>query len=258
MNTRKGNFIDSLAKDLHRRRLAVLGEVGDTEGELNDMTREREAEMEEDAQKARIATVLDRLSLRDRQTLEEIDDALKRIVDGTYGKCAACGKPIALARLRALPTTRLCIHCAREREGRHGGAAEEEPAASRLPPDLSLLDDEEIENALYDVVLEAGDIDMEELQISSSDGVVTLQGALPSEAQHQVLLDLLQDVGGLGDIVDHLEIQRIPWERRERSKEGRAKEPAGGEEETENVVQSMQEGVPYRPPLTPPPDEEKE
>jgi DnaK suppressor protein len=44
-----------------------------------------------------------------QQTLDEIDAALKRIDDGTYGICEVCGKPIGEDRLRALPWTRYCI-----------------------------------------------------------------------------------------------------------------------------------------------------
>jgi DnaK suppressor protein len=122
MNSRKKKLIDSLAEDLYRRRVALLGDLDETQGELQMITQEREPEMEEDAQKERIATVLERLSDRDKQTLDEIDEAIQRIVDGTYGKCAACGEPIALARLRALPTTWLCIDCARAREGKPSAA----------------------------------------------------------------------------------------------------------------------------------------
>jgi RNA polymerase-binding transcription factor DksA len=44
-----------------------------------------------------------------QQTLREIDDALRKIDDGTYGACEACGKPIGEDRLAAIPWTRLCI-----------------------------------------------------------------------------------------------------------------------------------------------------
>ena len=48
--------------------------------------------------------------------LEEIDGALQRIEDGSYGTCAACGKPIGEERLRAAPWTTLCIDDARKQE----------------------------------------------------------------------------------------------------------------------------------------------
>jgi RNA polymerase-binding protein DksA len=44
-----------------------------------------------------------------QQTVAEIDAALQRIEDGTYGVCEVCGKPIAPERLAAIPWARLCI-----------------------------------------------------------------------------------------------------------------------------------------------------
>lgn len=41
--------------------------------------------------------------------LNDIDHALARIEDGTYGTCEACGKPIGDARLEAVPTARFCV-----------------------------------------------------------------------------------------------------------------------------------------------------
>jgi len=43
--------------------------------------------------------------------VEEIDDALKRIADKTYGYCERCFQPIPKPRLRALPYARLCVAC---------------------------------------------------------------------------------------------------------------------------------------------------
>jgi DnaK suppressor protein len=44
-----------------------------------------------------------------RQTIEEIDAALQRIEDGTYGICEVDGKPIGEDRLTAIPWTRYCL-----------------------------------------------------------------------------------------------------------------------------------------------------
>jgi RNA polymerase-binding transcription factor len=48
-----------------------------------------------------------------KSELAEVDRALARIADGTYGICARCGKRITVARLDARPTATLCIDCAR-------------------------------------------------------------------------------------------------------------------------------------------------
>ena len=50
--------------------------------------------------------------------LSEIDGALRRIADGTYGKCTNCGRQIPEERLEARPYATLCIDCQRQREGR--------------------------------------------------------------------------------------------------------------------------------------------
>ena len=52
----------------------------------------------------------------ERTLLKEIDEALRRIDDGTYGVCLATHRPIIVARLRAKPWAKYCIEYARLRE----------------------------------------------------------------------------------------------------------------------------------------------
>ncbi len=54
----------------------------------------------------------------EQETLDEIEAALVRLADGGFGRCGDCEKPIAKARLQALPYTRYCIECARAHENR--------------------------------------------------------------------------------------------------------------------------------------------
>jgi RNA polymerase-binding protein DksA len=51
------------------------------------------------------------------QVLSEIDAALQRIDDRTYGICFNCGNEIPQARLEANPWASLCIDCKRKAEG---------------------------------------------------------------------------------------------------------------------------------------------
>ena len=44
-----------------------------------------------------------------RRDLDDIEAALRRMDDGTYGQCEVCGKPIGEARLEIMPATRYCI-----------------------------------------------------------------------------------------------------------------------------------------------------
>ena len=52
-----------------------------------------------------------RLSERESQMVADIDQALLRIDEGTYGVCARCGKEIPERRLEALPTARYDAEC---------------------------------------------------------------------------------------------------------------------------------------------------
>jgi DnaK suppressor protein len=56
------------------------------------------------------------LALRDRSTaqLALVEAALARLDDGSFGACIRCGKPIATARLEALPWAATCIDCQRD------------------------------------------------------------------------------------------------------------------------------------------------
>ena len=44
--------------------------------------------------------------------LAQVDEALGRIAAGSYGRCNGCSKAIPVARLDALPYTKLCVSCA--------------------------------------------------------------------------------------------------------------------------------------------------
>jgi len=48
---------------------------------------------------------------KSRQQLEQIELALKRLDDGTYGQCGRCGSMISPARLQVLPYATTCVKC---------------------------------------------------------------------------------------------------------------------------------------------------
>jgi DnaK suppressor protein len=51
----------------------------------------------------------ERLANSLRETLDEVEHALAKLEDGTYGLCEECNEPIAAARLEAMPAARFCI-----------------------------------------------------------------------------------------------------------------------------------------------------
>ena len=91
--------IEYLASESPGTMQEEIGEVGwgadNHVGDMASVTFDRELDegLEEGAQ----------------QTLDQIDRALAKLDEGTYGVCERCGKPIAEERLRARPWANLCI-----------------------------------------------------------------------------------------------------------------------------------------------------
>ena len=55
---------------------------------------------------------------RERKLIRKIDEALKRIEDGSYGYCLETGEPIGVKRLEARPVATLCVEAQERRERR--------------------------------------------------------------------------------------------------------------------------------------------
>jgi RNA polymerase-binding transcription factor DksA len=95
-----------------RERLRALD--GDFDGVVA-ASRDTNADDEHDPEGATIAferAALAALLRQARDGLREIELALARVADGTYGRCLSCGGPIDPARLEARPVARTCIACA--------------------------------------------------------------------------------------------------------------------------------------------------
>lgn len=58
------------------------------------------------------------LASNGRELLYELDDAMKKIDEGTFGICEGCKSLITKSRLRAVPSARLCVKCQKNKEKR--------------------------------------------------------------------------------------------------------------------------------------------
>jgi RNA polymerase-binding protein DksA len=111
------HFKELLVAERERVQHALQFLHADSPGSITDETGE---ETTVDNHLADTATVThDRevdytLEENSEQVLAEIDAALQRIEDGTYGICTNCGKQISEERLEARPWATLCIDCARK------------------------------------------------------------------------------------------------------------------------------------------------
>lgn len=109
---------DQFHKILLELRKRVGGDLGDLQEEARresdlDITNEDYAEAGSDSFEKEV-----NLNLLEHEQMElrDIDEALRRIEDGSYGTCEGCDDQINVARLKAKPFARLCIECKREQE----------------------------------------------------------------------------------------------------------------------------------------------
>jgi RNA polymerase-binding protein DksA len=114
------HFRALLLEERERVQSAIAHLRADHPGSLDDEVEEVAASADSHLGEAAAAT-LNReidytLGENSEQILSEIEAALKRIDDGTYGTCTACGKEIGIERLEAYPWASLCIDDARKAE----------------------------------------------------------------------------------------------------------------------------------------------
>jgi RNA polymerase-binding transcription factor DksA len=74
-----------------------------------------------------------------RAALAEVDAAVARVADGTYGTCQRCAERIASERLRAVPATRWCLGCAQVAERDQRWASPSERRRAAILPDAEFL-----------------------------------------------------------------------------------------------------------------------
>jgi DnaK suppressor protein len=118
------------AIDTDRFREALLEERKRVEAAIQNLHEETSGTLAEDAGEETAHDLADNatetydreldytLEENSEHVLAEIDAALKRIEEGTFGICTNCGKKIAEERLEARPWATLCIDCQRDQEGR--------------------------------------------------------------------------------------------------------------------------------------------
>lgn len=104
---------DAIRARLTEERNEILGSVESRHGEVEDgpsgvSDGSGETEHLTIAEFKELSQHLDRMA---SETLAEIDAALVRLDDGTYGKCVDCGEQISSERLEALPAAARCMNC---------------------------------------------------------------------------------------------------------------------------------------------------
>lgn len=108
--------ISHLRKVLMRRRDALRRALAGDMSLLRELQAESRGDAADFASDAVHDEINSQLAEVESRELLNIEGALERMQDSSYGNCDHCDEPIPLARLQALPYATLCIRCQREVE----------------------------------------------------------------------------------------------------------------------------------------------
>ncbi len=112
-------LVEEFRRRLREMRARLFRTVTTSDDELETLEAHQPGAPGEDAAREVVVSVLARLGDREKHELDEIYAAQARLETGSFGVCEECSRPIPLARLRAVPTARLCAPCqAREEANR--------------------------------------------------------------------------------------------------------------------------------------------
>ena len=96
---------------LLEERRKIVSDMDKLVKESNELGKDGTPDIGDEASDLSNRQLLLSLNEADRAKLMEIDEALERIEEGTYGICEECGEPISIKRLEVKPTAIYCVEC---------------------------------------------------------------------------------------------------------------------------------------------------
>ena len=112
----RAKFLAKMREQLQEMKTKLLAEIDSTLRAEREGNKDEGMDTYDLASEERDREINFILSDRERTKIKEIDDALARLADSTYGICESCGLEIGEERLDALPFTRVCRDCQQDRE----------------------------------------------------------------------------------------------------------------------------------------------
>jgi|KBSMisStaDraftv2_1062788.scaffolds.fasta_scaffold64451_2 DnaK suppressor protein len=101
--------IDGFKQTLLRKQRDLQANIARLEDEARESGEDEVRDSTDDATSSQGASESLQEDTLESETLIQVEDALQRIQDGTYGKCRDCGRPIEPARLEAVPWAAYCL-----------------------------------------------------------------------------------------------------------------------------------------------------
>ena len=114
--------LKAVRKELDEQAAQLRGEIDTAEAQSESLKRDQSSEGSGDEADAGTKTFEREhemsLANNSRDLLLQVERALQRLDEGTYGRCENCGNPIPKARLQAFPRATLCVSCKQREERR--------------------------------------------------------------------------------------------------------------------------------------------
>jgi DnaK suppressor protein len=103
--------LEKYRRFLQEKKKALLAELVKTRNAEEETTEESTQDIADKAVSSYTREFLYSFNDTERSTLQQIDQALSRIEDGSYGLCLNCGSLMNEKRLTAIPWSRHCVEC---------------------------------------------------------------------------------------------------------------------------------------------------
>jgi DnaK suppressor protein len=103
--------LEKFRRLLQEKKTSLLAELAKTRHAEQETTEESTQDIADKAVSSYTREFLYSLNDTERSTVQQIDQALARIEDGTFGLCLNCGTPMNEKRLSAIPWSRHCVEC---------------------------------------------------------------------------------------------------------------------------------------------------
>ena len=103
--------IDRFKKLLLKEREQIMGDVKQIHESSQEVGQDGIQDIGDEAANVYNKQILLTLNENERLRVKEVDEALDRMENGTYGICEECGEPIGLKRLEVKPVAKYCVPC---------------------------------------------------------------------------------------------------------------------------------------------------
>lgn len=134
---------EGIIKKLEKMKMQILDEIRQSVDDERDDLKLEIIDSYEHATQERNRELNLILLDREREKLNDINDALTRIEEGDYGICEECGEEIPLKRLNAMPFAKLCIACKSELEKLENTSKKKEDLSSLRNVPAMEIDEED-------------------------------------------------------------------------------------------------------------------